>query len=272
MPNASPTRSCALEIPRQRPVLRGTCKMVTACSTRSNKQGRSARRRSSTRARALLAVAVRYSRGASGKRTWRHHSRGAEAGTRVKSPKARGHPKCLCERQLFRARRIANIGVVFHHDRSRFNHRSNCSRIGSRREGCDGGRADAPCPCFTGELILPCLEACRRVAALCGARFAGYAHERHHCNDGGCLKSLASIHPLLIGAGKSLNTVRSHVPSIATEDGQTKASPVHFILTGKCSTRCVAVPAHPLEVVNARRCIQPHDHIGLTVFSGFYFG
>jgi hypothetical protein len=128
-------------------------------------------------------------------------------------PKRGGHPKCLCERQLFRARRIANIGVVFHHDRSRFNHRSNCSRIGSRREGCDGGRADAPCPCFTGELILPCLEACRRVAALCGARFAGYAHERHHCNDGGCLKSLASIHPLLIGAGKSLNTVRSHVPS-----------------------------------------------------------
>ena len=60
--------------------------------------------------------------------------------------------------------------------------------------------------------------------------------------------------------------------AIATEDGQTKASPVHFILTGKCSTRCVAVPAHPLEVVNARRCIQPHDHIGLTVFSGFYFG
>jgi hypothetical protein len=55
MPNASPTRSCALEIPRQRPVLWGTCKMVTACSTRSNKQGRSARR-SSARARTLLAA------------------------------------------------------------------------------------------------------------------------------------------------------------------------------------------------------------------------
>jgi hypothetical protein len=38
MPNASPTRSMRVGIPRQRPVLRGTCKMVTARSTRSNKQ------------------------------------------------------------------------------------------------------------------------------------------------------------------------------------------------------------------------------------------
>jgi hypothetical protein len=39
MPNASPTRSMRVGIPRQRPVLRGACKMVTARSTRSNKQG-----------------------------------------------------------------------------------------------------------------------------------------------------------------------------------------------------------------------------------------
>ena len=38
-----------------------------------------------------------------------------------------------------------------------------CSRIGSHRKGCDGGRANAPCPCFTSKLILPCLQACRRV-------------------------------------------------------------------------------------------------------------
>ena len=73
--------------------------------------------------------------------------------------------------------------------------RDGCSRIASRREGCDGGRADAPCPCFTGELILPCLEGCRRVAALRGVRFAGYAHERHHCNDGGCLKGDNPVAP-----------------------------------------------------------------------------
>src|SRR6266571_5063844 len=51
--------------------------------------------------------------------------------------------------------------------------RDGCSRIGSRHEGCDSGGADAPCPRFIGALLLPRVEASRRAAARCGARFAG---------------------------------------------------------------------------------------------------
>jgi hypothetical protein len=40
------------------------------------------------------------------------------------------------------------------------------TRICSRHERCDGGFADAPRLCFTGELLLPSLEASRCAAAL----------------------------------------------------------------------------------------------------------
>jgi hypothetical protein len=37
--------------------------------------------------------------------------------------------------------------------------------MGSRHECCDGGGTDDPRLCFTGELLLPRLEASRRAAA-----------------------------------------------------------------------------------------------------------
>src|SRR3984893_12423468 len=71
-------------------------------------------------------------------------------------------------------------------------------RVVRRQECCDRGGANTPCPRFIGELLFPCLKACRGPAALCGARLAGHPHhERHQGCDGDCLE-LALCHSELL--------------------------------------------------------------------------